>query len=1310
MMETSVATMTVPLVNSSGISVNATTAVATETVCMDNHNSSAIATVSMSSHQSSELVSTVLPPDDFSLVDLGLDKLQVDQLQSQPKQLQGEDNFDELVDIDEGVNLVVKATYWWCKDCNIKQKFGCGESMDAHLRLKHKINKLEEGKDLGVNENPFVEPCTQVQVQEAPVSDVITSVYAIPSDTVTVQDQAVDTLIVFDDATTLQVVTKPPQDSCLYSSSPKTPGNKMNVASKTSLTIPCSIPSSLVVSGPSEFMRPTDGSELPHFKPIPVIPALPPANPLSVSSSASVTVKASEPAGSLTLHHASDGDGHGHRSIAATATQSLHTNLTQEKHHQASVRKSSRLKGRASHAVTRRQMHQTTAEDSDVVKLPKCSVQVKRLSRQEVKRVKAEKNSASMKLRTKRLSAREVKWLKGKQKSVSMMKSKAMKNLSKQLPVRSNKAGSSHRQHASGHSATVKYRQSSSQQQSSKHGVDVNSEVVDDVSITCADPKVITRRSSGRKIKKPVRYITGSESEDDHMSGEPQPLDDDTSQGTSSSAVPKLQQTSSEKLACKHKKCKITVAEAQPEPKQNAADAVKISDSNSVSAKKGAREEKYCCEDCGRKFRFESKLNKHIELYQGQRLQQCSVCDMKLHNLDLLNVHIYHVHKTQESTSCLTCGNSLGSKRSLLNHLLTHPNAKGQTAANLIKDSCATHQCSICDESIIEGEGRVEKHYMMHNKSNAHNCQKCRQSFRHKSDLYSHLKEHGESHEVLLQSVHRGQTEQESQKSSLEPQAQPVQDIISQSVQQILKFEENSPQSLSNQITVTFIPHGFEEAEAVQAQTPAYNQSARPLLSCQSCGKQFRSKKLLYQHLKVHQGADSAASNTVVNDSASQAPGEEEPACQPIDLAAGVPFGIPCSLVKLEGLQGFEDYVVRSFTTTPEGLVVPNQMHYTCALCERAFESENQARRHVNRFGNQQTIVQCNQCECKFHNLDLFNVHYAYIHQPEGIATCMTCSVEFKNKSDFITHLGNSPEAHPLSLSLGFKTFIRDACGTTTCSMCQKRMWNYPMNIANHIKMHKSFSCPVCQQMFPYKYALLIHLQAHTNSRNLNLVSELSERELEQSELAELVDKLHNIIAEVESVEFVENQEKFQCSLCDGEIWHQRKNIHKHLDLHARKVLQNIREGRYFCPDCGEDIAVTEQSVSDHMSSHGHTAVQFVCVFCSQTFTSFDEFKDHELKKHWLNMYFEKSMCDVCGKELVSRYELKKHVKLHEEKQGLFSCPRCKQTFRFEVCVNCNMCVCVNLFTSFFHNECDSLSFCCISSDFCLQCHVMYNI
>ena len=1272
MMETSVATMTVPLVTNTGVGDTAATAVATRSICMDSHSTNAIATVSMASDQSGDFVATVLPPGGFSLVDLGLEKLQVQvdqlQLQGQPTQQQVEVNFEEVDDTDDGVNLVVKATYWWCKDCNIKQKFGCGESMDDHLRLKHRINnKPGAGKAPGgcetETESPVVALSGRAPGQEAPVSDVVAAVYAIPSDSVTGQDQAVDTLIVFDDATTLQVITEASEDNgCLFPVSPNTAGgNQMPDESKSSLTVV----SNLGAYGPSESLRPTGAGALSHIQPIPAILALPPANQLSVSAPTPVKVENSEPPGYLESHHGSDVED----AEIAPAVQSLYSTLEHEKCSHASGGNSSRLKLRTSHVATRRQTRQDTAKKSDDVKLPECSVAVKRISPAAVKEKKMEKNSTLMKSGTKRLSPGELKQSKGRQDSVSV-KSKSVRNLSKLTSVRR----SGRRQRASSHLATGRHLSSSHRHsvKRARHSPDTSFEVLDDVSVIHTHSKVNTCRSSGRRIKKPMRYITGSESEEEDRDKNvgTQPLASDAPQESSSSTDPQLEEVNPQKPARQLKKHKATVAEAQPKPKRNATEALEVPPSK--SAKKTAREEKYCCRDCGRKFRFENKFKKHVELYAGQTMQQCSVCDVRLHNLDLLNVHIYHVHKTQECTCCLTCGDALGSKRNLLNHLLTHPKAKGQTVANLIKDSCATHRCSICDESIIEGEGRVEKHYVTHSKPNAHSCQKCGQSFRHKSDLYHHLKEHGESDKVLLQSVDRGQTERKSQQSNLMSiKPQQVQEIISQSVQQILRFEENTPQSLPNQITVTFIPsNGFGEAETVQVPTSSLSQPTRPLLSCQSCGKQFRSKKLLYQHLRTHEGGESAAPSSAVNGDSPRPPGEEEPACQPIDLAAGVPFGIPCSLVKLEGLEGVDDYVVKSFTTTAEGLVVPSQMHYSCALCERAYESESQARRHAKRFGSQHAIVQCNQCPRKFHNLDLFNVHYAYIHQPEGIANCVTCSVEFKNKGDFITHLGNSPEAHPLSLSLGFKTFIQDACGTVACSICQKRMWNYPMNIANHTKMHKSFLCPVCQQMFPYKYALLIHLQAHTNSRNMNLVSELSQRELEQSELAELVDKLHNIVAEVESSEFVESHEKFRCPLCEGEVWRQRKNIHKHLDLHARKVLHGIREGRYFCPDCGEDIAVTEQSISDHMALHGHVAVQFVCIFCSHTFASFDEFKDHELKKHWLNAYFQKSMCDVCGKELVSRYELKKHVKLHEEKQGLFSCLRCRQTFRFEVCVS----------------------------------------
>ncbi|XP_070186787.1 zinc finger protein 62 homolog [Littorina saxatilis] len=1267
----------VPIAQTASVSNQAANTLITvsipQTLCTNDNPGSSIVNVTAGGsigNQVNNLVTTVMALEGFSLADHGLDKVQEGQAQRAPKLDDRVDSGDIADDYDDGVNLVVKATFWWCKDCNVKQKFGCGESMEEHLRLKHGINGRPGGtkdSNMSVMCSPVAESCSyQAPTQEITSdSDLVTSVYSIPADSVTVEDQTVDTLILIDDITTLQVVATLPEEKILQPECLKSSAGNMSYTDQGLSSEKSKGPASFEALEFSHSTRHSNKGMLPDLKPIPVIPALPcDKTPLcsGLPRPGTVTVRSKlhpsrQSSSSILVEPETTSPG-------AAAEPSLGTRLCEKSSNsKTTASKAAEVSHETRQVTTKRQRTLQSAKKVN----QGCSVGVEKLSTRENKygqtemkpnRKRAAQRDVQMVSRTESLAARKSTHDTGLSSadsgSRSRMTTRSRSGLSRTRPVKH-------------HKKLAKKAKMADDGCESKSKQNTRKEVT-----SSCHSKVNSRSSSGRKIKKPLRYLDGSEMEEEEDEGE------ESEHGRSVSAAAQKKKV--------HPRSKTVDEDFSPVKKKAPAGQITTTEHHTeeetdvlapLTPEQKSKEEKvYTCEDCGRKFKFESKLKKHAAFYTGQMMQQCSVCDVSLHNLDLLNVHMYHVHKTNEPTSCLTCGKTLGSKKNLLHHLLTHPHSKGQNVANLIKDSCATHMCSICHETVIEGDGRVESHYLAHKKPNICTCQTCGKWFSHKADLYHHLKEHGDSDKSDLQSVGHEKSKQTTaskgsalvhgqKESEKDIESQPVQSIIAASVEQILKFEENSMEGAPNQITVTFISSPIEESETPASVIKKRNLSA---ISCQKCGKFFKTKKLLYQHLRCHGTVDT---DTSCKDNSIKTEVQKEQVRNPIDLARGVPFGIPCTVVNTEGLEG----IVRTFTTTPEGLVVPSQMQVSCALCERQFESEVQARRHVNRFMEQRTILQCNQCSLKFHNLDLFNVHHTYLHQPEGSSTCMTCNADFKSKADFFAHLGNSPGPHPLSHRLGLKTFLQDACGRVTCSTCGKSMWNYPMNIANHTKTHKSYPCPICQLGFPYKYALLTHLQAHTNSRNLSLVSARSELHVEQSELTEIVNNVEqselteivNNVEQIESSAFVENPDnKFCCSLCDAEITCQRKNIHKHLDLHARKVLTAVRDGKYFCHECGQDIVVTEQSVADHMNTHGHTTAEFVCVFCTRAFEAFEDFKEHEARKHWLNVYFEKSVCEVCGKGLVSRQELKKHVKLHGETQGLFTCPRCKQAFRFE--------------------------------------------
>ena len=83
---------------------------------------------------------------------------------------------------------------------------------------------------------------------------------------------------------------------------------------------------------------------------------------------------------------------------------------------------------------------------------------------------------------------------------------------------------------------------------------------------------------------------------------------------------------------------------------------------------------KFECEECGKKFKWKSKLTRHLQVHLEEKCHKCDTCKKSFAYKDDLKRHNFTVHLNEKCHQCDVCGKSFPENRSLLRHFRTvHP-------------------------------------------------------------------------------------------------------------------------------------------------------------------------------------------------------------------------------------------------------------------------------------------------------------------------------------------------------------------------------------------------------------------------------------------------------------------------------------------------------------------------------------------------------------------------------------------------------------------------------------------------------------
>ncbi|KAJ4431258.1 hypothetical protein ANN_19855 [Periplaneta americana] len=163
---------------------------------------------------------------------------------------------------------------------------------------------------------------------------------------------------------------------------------------------------------------------------------------------------------------------------------------------------------------------------------------------------------------------------------------------------------------------------------------------------------------------------------------------------------------------------------------------------------------KYVCNDCGKEFRFQKFLERHM-LTHKKVDYKCDICGEEFEFNQALKLH-FETHVRRKPFSCTECGQSFSLHLEFKRHMKSH-----EQSTKYVCDVCGKifrmqrnlkrhmmvhsgerpHACNICGKK-FSLKNNLKIHSVLHTGDKPYSCEECGSCFAQKSNLSTHMKTH----------------------------------------------------------------------------------------------------------------------------------------------------------------------------------------------------------------------------------------------------------------------------------------------------------------------------------------------------------------------------------------------------------------------------------------------------------------------------------------------------------------------------------------------------------------------------------------
>ncbi|XP_073467973.1 uncharacterized protein [Aquarana catesbeiana] len=520
-------------------------------------------------------------------------------------------------------------------------------------------------------------------------------------------------------------------------------------------------------------------------------------------------------------------------------------------------------------------------------------------------------------------------------------------------------------------------------------------------------------------------------------------------------------------------------------------------------------EKSFSCTECGKCFRFKSKLNVHIRSHTGEKPHSCPECGKCFSEKSSLYTH-QRSHTGEKPYLCPECGKCFSDNSSFNTHRRSHTGEKPYSCPKCgkcfsMKSILYTHQrshtgekpysCPECGKYFSQ-KSHLYTHQRSHTGEKPYSCPECGKCFSRNSNLYKHQRSHtgekpyscpecGKCFSVKY-TLYRHQRSHTDEKPYSCPECGKCFVRKSQLFTHQSSHNGDSPGENRTTSNVHPAPHSVdgpsyssypEEPQAVRDGAVLPTEKS---FSCTECGKCFPSKSQLNVHIRSHTG-------------------EKLYSCPECGKCFSRKFSLDTHQRSHTGEKPYSCPECGKCFSDKSHLYTHQRSHtgekpYSCSECGKCFSVKSLLYGH-QRSHTGEKPYSCPECG-KCFSVKLYLYQHQRSHKGEKPYSCPECGKCFSVKSNLYTHQRSHTGEKPYSCPECRKCFSdksvlyrhqRYHMGEKpySCPECGK-CFSLKSNLSRHQRSHtgeKPYSCTECGKCFSQKSSLSTHQRSHTGEK-----------------------------------------------------------------------------------------------------------------------------------------------------------------------------------------------------------------------------------